>query len=134
MKKLVPQKANGTVVRHRQSPGTTASLPLPEFESPREPAVVITRISSEYFTAHFFPGECKTINRLEELRNYLNVAIAQGDSAAEVVGASEMPVERCGIELCENINFVDSTVYAIAHRHVNQPVRSTDRNLQLVKN
>lgn len=40
-----------------------------------------------------------------------------------------MTVEGCGIELSEDEDFVNSAVNTVAHRHINQPVRSTDRHL-----
>lgn len=60
---------------------------------------------------------------------YLDVAISEGDSTAKVVSAGNMPVERCRVELSENVHFVDPTVDAVAHWHINQPVCSSNWNL-----
>lgn len=57
-----------------------------------------------------------------EIGPYLNIAIAEGDTAAKVVGAREMPVERSGVELSEDVDFVDPAVDAVAHWHINQSV------------
>lgn len=53
---------------------------------------------------------------------YLNRAIAKGDPIAKVVGAGEMPIERSRVELSENVDFVDPTVNAVAHWHINESV------------
>ena len=41
-----------------------------------------------------------------------------------------MPVERCGVKLGENEHFVDATIDAVAHWHINQPVSTSNGHLQ----
>lgn len=48
-----------------------------------------------------------------------NVAISKVNTVAKGVGSSQMPIERGGVELCENVHFVDPTVNAVAHWNIN---------------
>lgn len=55
------------------------------------------------------------------LKIYLDIAIAKG-STTSIVSTCNMSVEGCRVELSENVDFVDPTVDAVAHGHINQPV------------
>ena len=61
---------------------------------------------------------------------YLDIAVSKGDSTAKVVSSCKMPVKWCWVELGENVHFVDPTIDAVAHWHINEPVRSSNWNLQ----
>jgi len=65
----------------------------------------------------------------ELLRCYLHKTIAEIDFP-EVVGASKMTVQGCGVELGKDEHFLDAAVDAVAHRHVNQPIRPSNGHLE----
>lgn len=44
-----------------------------------------------------------------------------------------MAIEGLGVELCEDVDFVYSTVDAIAHWDINEPVAATNRHLVIHK-
>ena len=50
------------------------------------------------------------------------------DAAREVVGAGEMAVEGGGVELREDVDFVDAAVDAVGHGDVYEAVRAADRH------
>lgn len=64
---------------------------------------------------------------------YLDIAISEGGSAPKVVSMGDVTVEGCGVELGEDVHFVDSAVNAVAHWHVDQPVCSPYRDLHTIK-
>jgi len=60
---------------------------------------------------------------------YLHKTIAKIDFP-EVVGTGKMTIKGCGVELGEDEHFLDTTVNAVAHGHVNQPVCPSNGHLQ----
>lgn len=69
---------------------------------------------------------------LEVLWNkpYLNKPITKIHTISKIVSSCKMPVERCGVKLGENEHFVDATIDAVAHWHINQPVGTSNGHLQ----
>jgi len=63
------------------------------------------------------------------LNTYLHTSIAKVDSISEV-GAGDVTVEGCRVELSQHKYFVEATVDAVAHWDVYKPVTSSNRNLQ----
>lgn len=63
------------------------------------------------------------------LDTYLHTSIAEVDSISKI-GAGDVTVEGCRVELGQNKYFVEATVDAVAHWDVYKPVTSSDRNLQ----
>lgn len=59
----------------------------------------------------------------------LDVAITEVAPVAKVVRARKMTVQRGRIELRENVDFVDPAIDAVAHRHVDQSVATSQRHL-----
>lgn len=53
---------------------------------------------------------------------YLNKPIPKAYAIAEVVGPCKMSIQRCRIELGQNIHFIDPTINAIAHWHIDQSI------------
>lgn len=47
---------------------------------------------------------------------------AKFDTIAEIVGACQVTIERCGVELRQHVDLADSAVDAIAHGNINQAV------------
>lgn len=60
---------------------------------------------------------------------YLHTSIPKVDSVSKI-GAGDVTVEGCRVELCQYKYFVKATVDAVAHWDVYKPVASTNRNLQ----
>lgn len=136
---LVPRKANGTAARRLQYPGTTSGPPLLEFELLLEPGMehksykwhcrtyIVINIIYKYREARLFMWFVQHFVKITWWfcsNIYLYIAVAKAGATAKVVSAGNMPVEWCWVELSEDINFVDSTVDAVAHWHINQPVCS----------
>lgn len=44
------------------------------------------------------------------------------------ISARQMPVQRCGIKLCEHVNLVDVAVDAVADGNIYQPVVGAQRH------
>lgn len=63
------------------------------------------------------------------LHTYLHKSIPKVDAISKI-GASDVTVERCGIELSQHKYFVDATVDAIAHWNVYKPIAPPNRNLK----
>jgi len=63
------------------------------------------------------------------LDTYLHTSIAKVDSISEI-GAGDVTVEGCRVELGQYKYFVEATVYAVAHWDVYKLVTSSNRNLQ----
>lgn len=59
----------------------------------------------------------------------LDKAISKVHTISKVISSCKMSIQRSRVELSENINFIDSTVYAVAHRHINQPICTSYRHL-----
>ena len=47
---------------------------------------------------------------------------AESNAISEVVGARQVSVQACRVELSQNVYFADSTVDAVAHGDVNKTV------------
>lgn len=50
----------------------------------------------------------------------------EADTATHVVSTGEVTVQRSGVELGQNVNLADAAVDAVAHRHIDQAVSTTD--------
>ena len=50
---------------------------------------------------------------------YLNKPITKIHTISKIVSSCKMPVEGCGVKLGENEHFVDATIDAVAHWHIN---------------
>lgn len=61
--------------------------------------------------------------------SHLDETVSEADAIAEVVGPGEVAVEGGGVELCEDVHLVDPAVDAVAHGHVDEPVRAAYRHL-----
>jgi hypothetical protein len=61
--------------------------------------------------------------------SHLDESISERHAIAEIVGPGEVTVEGLRVELGEDVHLVDPAVYAVAHRHVDQPVRAANRHL-----
>ncbi len=61
--------------------------------------------------------------------SYLNKPIAKVDAISKAVCAGKVTIKRCWVELSENENFVDTTVDAVAHWHIYEPISSTNWHL-----
>jgi hypothetical protein len=59
----------------------------------------------------------------------LHVPVSEVATVSEVVSARDVAVERGGIELRQDVDLVNAAVNAVAHRHINQPVSTSKRNL-----
>ena len=73
----------------------------------------------------------KCVRALNFRISHLDETISKADAVAEVVGPGKVPVEGSRVELCEDVHLVDPAVNAVAHGHVDQPVRAAYRHLQL---
>lgn len=76
--------------------------------------------------------KCMTANEQDQHRSliYLNKTIPKAHTITEVVSPCQMSIQRCRVELGENVHFIDPTVDAIAHRHIDQPICTSYRHLQ----
>jgi hypothetical protein len=54
----------------------------------------------------------------------LDESISKRHAIAEIIGPGEVTVEGLRVELGEDVHLVDPAVYAVAHRHVDQPSRA----------
>ena len=61
--------------------------------------------------------------------NYLNRSIGEIDAPTEV-RAVDVTIKRGRVELSHNEYLVDATVEAVAHRNIDEPVTSSNRNLR----
>ena len=61
--------------------------------------------------------------------SYLYKTITEVD-LAEVVSSGKVTIQGRGVELRQDEHFIESTVDTIAHRHIDQPVRPSNRHLQ----
>lgn len=59
----------------------------------------------------------------------LDETVPEVDAVSEVVGAGKMTIERSRIKLSEDKHFVYTTVDAVTHWHIDEPVSSSDRHL-----
>lgn len=89
----------------------------------------------------FYPNcLCYISNKLKEMerwadfavesRPYLDIAISKGGPTPKVVSTGNVTIEGCRVELGEDVDFVDPTVDAVAHWHIDQPVCSPYWDLQ----
>lgn len=62
---------------------------------------------------------------------YLHISIPKVDAISKI-GASDVTVQGCWVELGQHKYFVNSTVDAVAHGDVYKPVASTNRDLKNV--
>lgn len=62
--------------------------------------------------------------------SYLNKPITKVDAISKAVCAGKVTIKRCWVELSENENFVDTTVDAVAHWHIYEPISSTNWHLK----
>lgn len=70
------------------------------------------------------------MNTLVWVDKYLHKTITEVD-LAEVVSSGKVTVEGSGVELGEDEHFVDSTVDAVAHGHIDQPVSPSNWHLKM---
>ena len=71
----------------------------------------------------------KIISIYQEVEvNYLNRSISEIDAPAEV-RAVDVTIKRCRVELSHDEYLVYATVEAVAHRNIDEPVTSSNRNL-----
>lgn len=64
---------------------------------------------------------------------YLNKSITKVYTISLIICSSNVTVKGLRIELGEDINFVNSTVDAITHWNINQPVASPDWYLSTIQ-
>lgn len=59
------------------------------------------------------------------MTEYLDKTTSKVDATSQIICSSNMSVEGLRVKLCEDINFVNSTVNAITHRYVDQSIASS---------
>lgn len=65
---------------------------------------------------------------------HLDKAVGRSYAIAEVVGTGEMSIQRGRVELGQDIHFINTTIDAIAHWHIDKPVCPTYRYLSHKEN
>lgn len=66
---------------------------------------------------------CRGLRRCQDLHKPVTT---KAHARAHVVGASQVAIERCGVELRENVDFGDAGVDAVGHGYIDQPVSPAD--------
>lgn len=59
---------------------------------------------------------------IDHISAYLNKPITKVHTISQIIGSSNVAVKRLGIKLGEDVNFVNSTVDAIAHWNIYQSI------------